>query len=64
MGLEHNRLDTPTHSKTGTQLVGYTMGLEHDWSDTQWDWNTIGLKHNQTGTQIGLIHNGTGTQLV
>ena len=49
-----------------------TMGLGHNGTGTQWDWDTVGLGHSGMGhngnvTQrdrdtVGFGHNGTGTQ--
>ena len=43
------------------------MGLGHNRTEAQWDWDTKGLEHKSTGTQCGrdtavLGHNWAGTQ--
>ena len=27
------------------------MGLEHNWTEAQWDWDTMALNYNGTGVQ-------------
>ena len=41
----------PGHTRTGTQRDG-----------TEWNWDTMGLKYNETWDTMGLRHNGHETQ--